>query len=162
MDTFIVTITRLGSGYLLLPLSVCIGFLLSRAGRSTEAVLLNLSLILTMASVHALKLIFRRPRPTITELLVPMPPDWSFPSAHTAQATAFFLSLTLIASRILPPFWANLVALISLLIMGIVGFSRVYLQVHFISDVLAGMALAVLIVLALQTIISLLPWLQEK
>ena len=38
------------------------------------------------------------------------------PAAHTTQATAFFLSLTLIAIRHLPPFWAACTALISLLL----------------------------------------------
>lgn len=159
MDTFILTMTWLGSCYLLLPLSAFISLLLIWAGRSSQAVLLSLSLLITFVSVHAVKLMFRRPRPVITELLVPMPPDWSFPSAHTAQATAFFLALSLIAVRILPPFWASFIALLSLLTIGIVGYSRIYLQVHFISDVLAGMALAILVVTAVQTIIPLLPWL---
>lgn len=163
MDTFIVTMTWLGSGYLLLPLAACISFLLIWAGRSAQALLLSLSLILTMFFVHAMKLMFRRPRPAaITELLVPMPPDWSFPSAHTAQATAFFLALSLIAIRILPPFWASTISLLSLLAIGIVGYSRVYLQVHFISDVLAGMILAVLVVSAVQVVIPLLPWQSGK
>jgi len=162
MDTFILTITWLGSGYLLVPLAACIVFLLIWAGRSAQAMLLSFSLIITIFFVHAMKLIFRRPRPVTPELLVPMPPDWSFPSAHTAQATAFFLALTLIAVRLLPPFWAGLIALLSLLIIGIVGYSRVYLQVHFISDVLAGMVLAILVVLAVQVVIPHLPWPQGK
>ena len=162
MDTFILTMTWFGSCYLLLPLAACISFLLTWVGRSSQAMLLSLSLIITIVSVHAAKLMFRRPRPAITELLVPMPPDWSFPSAHTAQATAFFLSLSLIAVRLLPPFWASLVALLSLLTIGIVSYSRVYLQVHFISDVLAGMVLAILVVTATQVVISFLPWQQGK
>ena len=162
MDTFILTMTWLGSCYLLLPLAACISLLLIWAGRSGQAILLSLSLIMTIVSVHAMKLMFRRPRPAITELLVPMPPDWSFPSAHTAQATAFFLALSLIAIRLLPPFWAGLIALLSLLIIGTVGYSRVYLQVHFISDVLAGMVLAILVVSAMQVVIPLLPWQQGK
>lgn len=86
-------------------------------------------------------------------MLVPMPTDWSFPSAHTTQATAFFLTLTLIAIRLLPPFWAACIAILSLLLAVGVGYSRVYLQVHYLSDVIAGIILAILLVLLVQAIL---------
>lgn len=91
-----------------------------------------------------------------------MPSDWSFPSAHTAQATAFFLSVTLVAFQVLPPVWATLFALLSLLLACLVGYSRIYLQVHYVSDVLAGMVLAAIIVFAVRFIIPLLPFIQDK
>jgi membrane-associated phospholipid phosphatase len=162
MDLFFVTITWLGSLYLLLPLSVLLCLLLLWSGKSGQAMLISLSLLITIISVHLAKLMFRRPRPSTTELLVAMPSDWSFPSAHTAQATAFFLSITLVAFQILPPVWATLFALLSLLFVGLVGYSRTYLQVHYVSDVLAGMVLATLIVSVVRFIIPLLPWLREK
>ena len=162
MDFFYTTITWLGSLYLLLPLSVLLCLLLLWSGKSGQAMLISFSLLITIISVHVAKLMFRRPRPSATELLVAMPSDWSFPSAHTAQATAFFLSVTLVAFQVLPPIWASLFALLSLLFVGIVGYSRIYLQVHYVSDVLAGMVLAALIVSAVRFIIPLLPWLRGK
>ena len=162
MDFFFVTITWLGSLYLLLPFSVLLCLLLLWYGKSGQAILISSSFLITIISVHVAKLMFRRPRPSTAELLVAMPSDWSFPSAHTAQATAFFLSATLVAFQVLPTLWATLVALLSLLIIGLVGYSRIYLQVHYLSDVLAGMALAVLIVSGVRAIIPLLPWLQGK
>ena len=51
-----------------------------------------------------------------------------------------------------PPFWAACTALISLLLTAGVGYSRVYLQVHYLSDVLAGMILAILLVLLVQAV----------
>ena len=137
MDLFFTTITWLGSLYLLLPLSVSLCFLLLWAGKSGHVILIVLNMSVTIISVHVAKLMFRRPRPSTADLLVTMPSDWAFPSAHTAQATAFFMSVALIAFQTLPPAWANLVALLSLLLVGIVGYSRIYLQVHFVSDVLA-------------------------
>ena len=153
MDAFFATITWFGSLYLLLPSSVLLSLLFLRAGRQREAVFLALSLTVSVIAVHAVKLLFRRPRPDFPDMLVPMPTDWSFPSAHTTQATAFFLSLTLIAIRHLPPFWAACTALISLLLTAGVGYSRVYLQVHYLSDVLAGMILAILLVLLVQAVL---------
>ena len=91
MDLFFTTITWLGSLYLLLPLSVLLCFLLLWAGKSGHAILIVVNVSATILSVHVAKLMFRRPRPSTTDLLVAMPSDWSFPSAHTAQATAFFM-----------------------------------------------------------------------
>jgi undecaprenyl-diphosphatase len=162
MAFFFVTITWLGSLYVLLPLSLLLCLLLLWFGKSWQAVFISFSLLITITSVYLAKLMFRRPRPSTTELLVAMPSDWSFPSAHTAQATAFFLSVTVIAFQMLPTVWAIFVGLLSLLIVALVGYSRVYLQVHYLSDVLAGMALAVLIVSGVRAIIPLLPLLQEK
>jgi membrane-associated phospholipid phosphatase len=157
-----VTITWLGSLYLLLPLSVLICLLLIWYGKSGQAILISFSLFVTIISVHVAKLMFRRPRPSTTELLVAPPSDWSFPSAHTAQAAVFFLSVTLVAFQVLPPIWAILVAFLSLLLVCLVGYSRIYLQVHYVSDVLAGMVLAALIVSAVWFIIPLLPWVRGK
>jgi len=162
MDLFFTTITWLGSLYLLLPLSLLLCFVLLWTGKSGHVILIVLNMSVTILSVHVAKLMFRRPRPSTTDLLVTMPSDWSFPSAHTAQATAFFMSAALIAFQMLPPVWANLFALLSLLLVGIVGYSRIYLQVHYVSDVLAGMFLAAFIVSVIYLIISVLPWAQIK
>ncbi len=162
MDLFFTTITWLGSLYLLLPLSVLLCLLLLWAGKSGHAMLMVMNVSVTILTVHVAKLMFRRPRPSTTDLLVAMPSDWSFPSAHTAQATAFFMSAALIAFRVLPPVWANLFALLSLLLVGIVGYSRVYLQVHYVSDVLAGIFLAAFIVSVTYLIAPILPWAQTK
>jgi hypothetical protein len=55
--------------------------------------------------------------------------------------------------RILPPLWATLTALFSLFIVIGVGYSRIYLQVHYLSDVLVGMGLAVLLVLGINALL---------
>lgn len=147
-DYFFTTITWLGSLYFLLPSLAIFSLFLYWADRSREILFLGLSLTVTVIAVHATKLIFRRPRPEALELLIPMPSDWSFPSAHTAQATAFFLTASIIATRLLPPVWAGTCIVASALIVIGVGWSRVYLQVHYLSDVAAGYALAVILVTA--------------
>ena len=156
-DSFFTTITWLGSLYFLIPASVILALCLYMTGRPCEIILLGLSLSLTVLVAHAAKGIFRRPRPEALDLLVPMPSGWSFPSSHTAQATAFFLTVTIIAFRSLPPVWAGICTGVSTLFIIGVGWSRVYLQVHYLSDVVAGCALAILLVTAVNI---LLPFLQ--
>jgi undecaprenyl-diphosphatase len=91
---------------------------------------------------YTLKWLLGRPRPALYPLLVELPLSDAFPSAHTAQATAFFIVLAVIVRRNAPE-WAATVAVLSALAILGVALSRIYLQVHFPSDVLGGFVLAV-------------------
>ncbi len=157
MDSILAAVTWLGSLYVLLPSTVLLALVLLKAGRPNDAALLGLSLPATTIVVHLVKLVVRRPRPEVSNLVVPMPPDWSFPSAHTAQAATFFLVLTLIAIRRLPPSRSLPTALSCLLIVAGVGYSRIHLQVHYPSDVIAGLILAIGMVMLVQKILPHLP-----
>lgn len=137
-DQFFITVTWLGSLALLLPATVALVYLLHRNHKNREALLLGIGMGLTILIVHALKLLIKRPRPDIAPLLIPMPASWSFPSAHAAQAAAFFLSLAWIAGRLLPKPAAQGSIAACLLAALTIGYSRVYLQVHHPADVLAG------------------------
>ena len=84
---------------------------------------------------YAGKLLVARPRPELYPALIAMPADLSFPSAHTLQITAFAFAWVLApGSR---PAWAGVTA--AALIILVVALSRLYLQVHFPSDVVIGM-----------------------
>ena len=155
-DSFFTAITWFGSLYFILPSSAILALILLWAGRGREVLLMGMSLLATVIAAHVTKLIFRRPRPESIELLIPIPSDWSFPSAHTAQATAFFLVVAIIATRSLTPVWAGVCAVASALIVIGVGWSRVYLQVHYPSDVVAGCALAVIVVTAVHLLLPCL------
>lgn len=91
--------------------------------------------------VHLIKLLLGRSRPALVERLVPLPWDSSFPSAHTAQIVAFTLCAVLIVRRIWPQWWV-VATLAAVALVVVVGASRLYLQVHYPTDVLAGIVLA--------------------
>ena len=79
-----------------------------------------------------------RPRPTIVSHLVEAE-HASFPSGHAAGSAAIYLTLAALASQVMPDRRARRTLLVmAMLLVGMIGCSRVYLGVHWPSDVLAG------------------------
>lgn len=135
LDRLMLGITWLGSLALLLPLTGVLAWILVRRGRRHEAGFALLALLGSSVLSHLTKLWLMRPRPDLYSTVSSMPGDWSYPSAHTMQASAAALALFLLAGR------HRGVPLAVMLVVAVllVGFSRIYLQVHFPSDVVAGL-----------------------
>ena len=92
----------------------------------------------------ALKLAFRRTRPT-PYFGYPLPDSFSFPSGHALFAFCFFTAgAALLAPRLQHPALRWLVRGLALVLVLAIGFSRIYLGVHYPSDVLAGYAVGLL------------------
>ena len=151
LDSFFLAITWLGSLAVLLPLAVAFWWWRGekRAG------FVALALISSSAFVHILKLIADRPRPDFFPPLIEMPGDASFPSAHAMQVTAFALAW-LIQTGKSPALAESFILLVAVTLVCI---SRLYLQVHFPSDVVVGVMFAALWVLFLR---KLLAWRECK
>ncbi|MBB6095553.1 undecaprenyl-diphosphatase [Povalibacter uvarum] len=88
-----------------------------------------------------LKVLFERARP-VHEHGVVFVEGWSFPSGHASGAMLVYGLLAYIVVRHTPAKWHLPVAIVSVALIVFVGFSRVLLQVHYLSDVLAGYASA--------------------
>lgn len=131
-------VTALG-GFTVLTLVTVVGavaFLLHRKVR--HAVTLVVGVLVAEAGGEALKHLYGRPRPD----LVPHGMyvySASFPSGHSMLSAAVYLTLAvLIASLETRRSTKALVFVTAVLVMAAVGVSRIYLAVHWPSDVLAG------------------------
>jgi undecaprenyl-diphosphatase len=129
LDTVMTASTWLGSLAVLLPGAAAMGAWQWRRGRSGDAFLLVAAVCGAAVIAHAGKLLVARPRPDMHAALVSMPPDLSFPSAHTLQIAAF-ASAWVLAAHPRPA-----AAVAAAVAIALVAFSRVYLQVHYPSDV---------------------------
>ncbi|MEW6446837.1 MAG: phosphatase PAP2 family protein [Bacillota bacterium] len=90
----------------------------------------------------ALKEIFRRPRPPITHLIEAY--GYSFPSGHATVTAALFLVLSYLWYRHTRNRFRYIGPAAAALLILLIGVSRVYLGVHYPSDVLAGFAVGIL------------------
>ena len=136
LNDIMLVITYMGFVLTYLVLSPIVSIYLVKKKKILEAVFLNISLISAWVLDDLLKLWFERGRPT--GLALTAAGGYSFPSGHAMVSMAFygFLALLLLSqSRSKYTRW--LAAGLYLLVF-IIGFSRIYLNVHYTSDVLAG------------------------
>lgn len=148
LDALFMALTWLGSLVVLLPLALLMAWTLYRRHGPRTACFVPVALLGASLWAHAFKLLVNRPRPDPLAALIDVPDDMSYPSAHTLQVVAFAL-----ASLLCPKLRCHTSTALALLLMALlVGISRLYLQVHFASDVVFGAAAAVLWVLALRSL----------
>jgi membrane-associated phospholipid phosphatase len=99
-----------------------------------------------------LKNLIQRPRPTLEEPLVQLS-TYSFPSGHAVASTVFYGALcALVFVHARSPVLRWLAVLAGMAMVLLVSFSRVYLGAHYLSDVVAGIAVGALCLLLLRLV----------
>ncbi len=134
-------VTFLGEAEVLIGIAV-IYMLICKNKKIGAVVLLNLGCVALFN--HILKFIIKRPRPSLEHLVVA--DGFSFPSGHSACSMAFYGILIYLINKKCKNKKIKyiLTAILSVLIIAI-GCSRIYLRVHYPSDVLAGFTFGLII-----------------
>lgn len=139
LDFIIPRVTALGNGgmiWILTSLIMCINKKYRKTGITVLAALLAGFIICNII----IKPLAARPRPcwidTSVPILINVPSDYSFPSGHTLSS--FIAAFVLLFS-------GNRFGYAAVVLAALIAFSRLYLYVHFPSDVLGGIFLAALI-----------------
>lgn len=127
----------------MIAISILLSIFLLRRYCNKFALFFAITVFFDALVVLILKEIVKRPRPL--EGIIPKT-DFAFPSGHTANAVVFFGFLTYLVmhkskSRIIKGITISLSCFMILLI----GFSRIYLNVHWLTDVIGGFGLGLYI-----------------
>jgi undecaprenyl-diphosphatase len=131
-------VTALGSSVVLGLITVIACGFLALGGKTHMAVFVCISVTGGLTASSLLKEVFQRPRPDLVPYAV-YASGTSFPSGHSMMSAVAFLTLGALLARsqkrrLLKAYFLLLAALLTV----IVGLSRVYLGVHWPTDVLAG------------------------
>jgi membrane-associated phospholipid phosphatase len=138
-ELFFRGVTVLGSAYFYLVL-IAIWFW---AVDKREAMLAVFVLIVSVVSNYWLKIIFKNPRPPVTNWLSGVhAPNYSLPSGHAQNSMVMWGWMGLKSRR----WWMGA---LSVTLIGLIGASRVYIGVHWLGDVVAGWAVGILLLIAM-------------
>lgn len=132
-------ITWFGSATCLIVLTFIL-FILIR--NKKQCTLIGINLIIITILNQILKFILQRPRPT--EFKIINEKGYSFPSGHSMVSMAFYGYLIYLIYRQIKNKYLKciLISILSLLIL-LIGVSRIYLGVHYTSDVCAGFVISI-------------------
>jgi membrane-associated phospholipid phosphatase len=131
------TVTQLGGATVLLAVTLVVGAALLVRRRVAHAALLGAALAGAEALNLALKAAFERPRPSLSDPIASAA-GFSFPSGHAMVALTVYGALAFIAASAGPRRRRVMILVAATGLVLAIGFSRLYLGVHYVSDVLAG------------------------
>ncbi|MCR5855610.1 phosphatase PAP2 family protein [Mesorhizobium sp. J428] len=140
---FMAELTALG-GYPLLTIIVAlvVGYLIV-ARMFGPALFTVLAVVSGTAVSQLLKVLYDRPRPDVVEQLVTVHTA-SFPSGHAAMSAVVYLTLASLIVRLVDSTAIRVYVLVVALLLTVsIGISRIYLGVHWPSDVAAGWAFGI-------------------
>ena len=146
MDLVMRAFTFMGSPFAVIPLAAAIIVWAVRKKETRAAVAFLVVLVMTEVLNVVLKRTFERPRPTLFQEIETLH-SYSFPSGHAMAAAAIYGMMGVVIARLAPTHRRPLVVALPILVV-MIGMSRIYLGVHWPSDVLAGFAAGAFIVLA--------------
>ena len=154
LTIFMKTITKLSNTTFIVALAILLTLLFQFLWKKEKiAMLIPTNLVIIALINQILKLIFQRDRP-IGYRLIEMT-GYSFPSGHAMVSMAFYgLLIYIIYHFIKKKFLRITLITINIIIIFLIGISRVYLGVHYLSDVVTGYSISIIYLLFLAKILK--------
>jgi len=150
LDRFFVLMTQLGYLWGVVPLDLIVLLSLALRRRFRDGLFFGIAITGSAVLDIAAKNYYARMRPDLWLSLTPET-TYSFPSGHAMGSATLGMALIVLCW---PTRWRWPVALASLVFVLLVGLSRVYLGVHYPSDILAGWSAAVAWVFAMYVLVD--------
>lgn len=133
----VAAVSHLGDLWTVAAISVAVLTLLLWRGQLRLATVWTFAVAGIVPLNSALKAWFQRPRPLHNHGFI-VEHGWSFPSGHAFGAMVFYGMLAYVLLRVTPRAWHRWVIALAVTMVTIIGLSRIVLQVHYFSDVIAG------------------------
>jgi undecaprenyl-diphosphatase len=135
-------VTDLGATWVTAPLAVTTAIFAAVRRRPIDAITLVVGWLLVWAAVHVTKTAYDRARPSgsLVDTF-----NQAYPSGHAAYAVTWIaVAIVLVRAGV---GWATRIAAVTVavIIVAVVGVTRVYLRAHYLTDVLGGISLSVAI-----------------
>ena len=147
----VIVLTHMGSVYATLGGGLLIALWLGVKRHYHRAIPLAVAVVGERILVDGIKLLLDRSRPAF-DLHPVATHSASFPSGHAGNTMAVFLTLALIAT---PARWRHVAVMIALTLTFLIGLSRIYLGVHWPSDVVGGWALGGIVAIVATRVVRL-------
>ncbi len=139
LDAIALHVTPLGIGWGVIPVLTILGAILTYQRNWRSLLYLIVTPIGSFLLNRTLKLYFHRERPHLWDVFVP-DLSYAFPSGHAMASTSFVIVLIVLAWNTR---WRWVVLTAGSLFALAIGWTRIYLGMHYPSDVLAGWLLAI-------------------
>ncbi|HUQ19051.1 MAG TPA: phosphatase PAP2 family protein [Gemmatimonadaceae bacterium] len=141
LDAAMIEITALGTGTVVLMIVCVAALFLTLTKHKYSAMLLLVATAGGILLDLILKLRFDRPRPHVFEWGTNAVSS-SFPSGHAMSATIVYSTVAYLAARLQTRVWARWATmLLAVILIFLICLSRLYLGVHYPSDVIAGVVI---------------------
>ena len=142
LDTLMLGITRMGDPKTVVPLTLVVLFLLLWKRKKVEARFFAINAFGGAVLSYALKLAFSKPRPDLWQQHIEEI-TYSYPSGHALGSVVLYGFIAYLMATFYPRYASAIYAIAIVLMLGI-GFSRLYLGVHWPTDIVGGYGVGLL------------------
>jgi membrane-associated phospholipid phosphatase len=153
LDNVMVTITQLGNPIVVIPVAIITLGILGWSRQKSAALMFAIACLGGAILNTGLKLIFTKPRPELWSRLI-VETSYSYPSGHALGSMVLYGMIAYLLSQQYPKFSSIIyVAAAGLILM--ISFSRLYLGVHWPTDIIAGLGIGFLWLMVCITMLKL-------
>ncbi len=142
LNAFFMFVDFIFESYFVILFVIIVYFILHYNGKKKEAVVFLFAMILCEILVFIMKNVVARARPALALL---SNADYSFPSGHVASAIVFFGFLIYFSLKYAKEEKRKIYVILSIITIIIISFSRIYLNVHWMSDVIGSLFLGLFV-----------------
>lgn len=147
MDKVMKVFTFFGSGTFIVLLTLILLIVYLVKHKKNKAYIVGGAIALSTIVNNIIKLIIRRPRP---EYITVVEKSFSYPSGHVMAATTLYgVIIYLISKSDLKKSLKTLYSILLVILIILVGVSRIYLGAHYFSDVFGAMILSTSLLIAI-------------